>query len=133
MGYYNKIAKRLKEDTEYEKFFMAALDKFGVKSPSQFSDENKKKEFFNYVDKNYKGKSENTMKEVYFAPEGLDSGEIRNTKKALANWFSNSIEVGMTGQPLKRATFDILYDLIDDYAQAFADNYLDNYKDEKSI
>lgn len=133
MGYYNKIAKRLKEDTEYQKFFIAALDKFGVKSPSEFSDENKKKEFFNYVDKNYSAKSEGTLKEGYFTPDGLDSSEIRNAKKALANWFSNSIEIGMTGQPLKRATFDILYDLIDDYAQAFADNYLDNYKDEKSF
>ena len=51
------IVKRLKEDTEYQKFFKSAMDKFGVKSPKELSDK-KKKEFFNYVDKNYKAKSE---------------------------------------------------------------------------
>lgn len=51
------IVKRLKEDSEYQKFFKSAMDKFGVKSPKSLSDK-KKKEFFNYVDKNYKAKSE---------------------------------------------------------------------------
>lgn len=51
------IVKRLKEDTEYQKFFRSAMDKFGVKSPKELSDK-KKKEFFNYVDKNYKAKGE---------------------------------------------------------------------------
>ena len=51
------IVKRLKEDSEYQKFFQAAMKMFGVKSPKELSDK-KKKEFFNYVDKNYKAKSE---------------------------------------------------------------------------
>ena len=51
------IVKRLKEDSEYQKFFKSAMDKFGVKSPKSLSDK-KKKEFFNYVDKNYKAKGE---------------------------------------------------------------------------
>tara|TARA_R100001015_G_C4537629_1_gene102406 strand:+ start:334 stop:732 length:399 start_codon:yes stop_codon:yes gene_type:complete len=42
-----------KEDTEYEKFFRKALKKFGVSNPSEL-DGDKKKEFFDYVDKNYK-------------------------------------------------------------------------------
>ncbi len=42
------------EDTEYEKFFRKALKKFGVTDPSEFDSEEKKKEFFDYVDKNYK-------------------------------------------------------------------------------
>ena len=42
------------EDTEYEKFFRKALKKFGVSDPSEFDSEEKKKEFFDYVDKNYK-------------------------------------------------------------------------------
>lgn len=42
---------------EYEKFFQAALKKFGVKSPSELEGE-KKKEFFDYVDKNWKGDDE---------------------------------------------------------------------------
>ncbi len=37
---------------KYQAFFQKALKKFGVKSPSEL-DKEKRKEFFNYVDKNY--------------------------------------------------------------------------------
>ena len=48
-----------KEDKEaYEKFFNAALKKFGVDSPADFKSDEEKKKFFNYVDKNYKGENE---------------------------------------------------------------------------
>ena len=43
---------------KYQKFFQSALKKFGVDSPADFKDDAKKKEFFNYVDKNYKGDHE---------------------------------------------------------------------------
>lgn len=46
------------EKTAYQKYFEAALEKFGVKSPADFKDEEKKKEFFDYVDKNYKAENE---------------------------------------------------------------------------
>ena len=55
----NKEATGDKE--EYTKFFNAALKKFGVKSPADFKDDAKKKEFFNYVDKNYKGDHEEEL------------------------------------------------------------------------
>ena len=42
---------------KYQAFFNKALKKFNVKSPSELDDV-KKKEFFNYVDKNYKGENE---------------------------------------------------------------------------
>ena len=41
----------------YVKFFQSALKKFGVNSPAELDTE-KKKEFFNYIDKNYKAKDE---------------------------------------------------------------------------
>ena len=41
----------------YVKFFQSALKKYDVTSPAQLSKE-KKKEFFNYIDKNYKAKDE---------------------------------------------------------------------------
>ena len=44
------------EDTKYAKFFSGALKKFGVSSPAELGD--KKKEFFNYVDKNYSADNE---------------------------------------------------------------------------
>tara|TARA_Y100000592_G_C5244957_1_gene210071 strand:- start:148 stop:348 length:201 start_codon:yes stop_codon:yes gene_type:complete len=46
------------EKTAYQKFFQKALDKFGVDSPADFKDEEKKKEFFDYVDANYKADNE---------------------------------------------------------------------------
>jgi len=42
---------------EYEKFFKSALKKFGVSSPAELEDD-KKKEFFNYVDKNWTGEKQ---------------------------------------------------------------------------
>ena len=45
------------EKAEYEKFFRAMLKKYGVKSPAELSDEEKKK-FFNQVDSEYKAKNE---------------------------------------------------------------------------
>ena len=42
---------------EYEKFFRAALKKFGVSEPDKLPDE-KKAEFYNYVDANWKGDNE---------------------------------------------------------------------------
>jgi len=60
------IVKRLKEDSDYQGFFLNALhkhnEKFGTKGISDMSDE-EKKEFFNYVDKNYKGKTE-SLREI---------------------------------------------------------------------
>ena len=56
-----KIMARLEAESgdkeEYEKFFQSALKKFGVESPAELDDE-KKKEFFNYVDANWKGDNE---------------------------------------------------------------------------
>ena len=58
------IAKRLQEDGEYQKFFKAALKKFGVKSPKDFETKENKAEFFDYVDKNYKQKSESLNEDI---------------------------------------------------------------------
>ncbi|MAH44220.1 hypothetical protein CMI37_00215 [Candidatus Pacearchaeota archaeon] len=42
---------------EYQQFFMGALKKFGVSEPDQLPDD-KKKEFYNYVDANWSGDKE---------------------------------------------------------------------------
>ena len=58
---------KLKEDAEnkkfdnFEEFFQSALKKFNVDNPSELSKE-KKKEFFDYVDKNWKGDDEEKEK-----------------------------------------------------------------------
>ena len=46
------------EEGDYEEFFQAAMKKFGISSPDELKDDDKKKEFFNYVDANYKAKKE---------------------------------------------------------------------------
>ena len=45
---------------KYQKLFKALLAKFGVESPDELDDE-KKKEFFNLVDKKHKGKNESNF------------------------------------------------------------------------
>ena len=46
------------EDTEYQKFFKKTLKKFKVDSPADFDSDEKKKEFFDYIDKEWKGDKE---------------------------------------------------------------------------
>jgi len=50
------------EEGDYEDFFQSAMKKFDIKSPADLDDDEKKK-FFNYVDKNYKAKAEGKIKE----------------------------------------------------------------------
>jgi len=52
-----KIGEYNIDEGDYEEFFQKAMKKFGIKSPAELDDEEKKK-FFNYVDANYKGKNE---------------------------------------------------------------------------
>ena len=60
--------KKVEEDElfekseEYQKFFQSALKKFGVDSPAELDDK-KKKEFFDYVDKNWEGENEEDEEE----------------------------------------------------------------------
>ena len=46
------------KEGDYEEFFQKAMKKFGIKSPDELGSDEKKKKFFNYVDKSYKAKSE---------------------------------------------------------------------------
>ena len=55
----NGSHEQMKGDKEeYQKFFNAALKKYGVSSPDDLDDE-KKKDFYNYIDANWKGDNEN--------------------------------------------------------------------------
>ena len=61
LGRYYEIGEVVQEETgdkeEYQKFFRAALKKFGVSEPDELEDD-KKKEFYNYVDANWEGDNE---------------------------------------------------------------------------
>ena len=52
-----KVTKEESKKEKYQKFFQAALKKYGVKSPAELEGD-KNKEFFNYVDKNYEADNE---------------------------------------------------------------------------
>ena len=60
LGRYYEIGEsqepQIKEG-DYDAFFKSAMKKFKISSPDELDDE-KKKEFFNYVDKNYKADNE---------------------------------------------------------------------------
>jgi len=57
-GYMDEEEKDMSPaQKKYQAFFKKALKKFGAESPADLDDE-KKKEFFNYIDKNYKGENE---------------------------------------------------------------------------
>ena len=69
-------------DTEYEKFFMKALKKFGVNEPDELPDD-KKKEFFNYVDKNWKAKGEKAETKIRSTKKGLVDGRTKAYKETV--------------------------------------------------
>ena len=55
------------EKRDYKTFFNAAMKKFNISSPADLKSEKERKEFFNYVDKNFKGSEE----EMYGSEEEL--------------------------------------------------------------
>ena len=58
-NYLDEDPNDLDEDQKaYQAFFKKAMKKFDVESPADFKDEKKKKEFFDYIDKNYKADKE---------------------------------------------------------------------------
>ena len=59
----NEAKSKMQEDKErYQKFFKSALKKFGVSTPAELEGD-KKKEFFDYVDKNYEADNESDQDE----------------------------------------------------------------------
>lgn len=116
------IIKRLKEDTAYQEFFKKAMNKFDISSPTDLKDPVRKKEFFNYVDKNYSAKSEGRLSEDYFPVHSADSPDVKKAKAALANWFKN-IRKNVPG--VFPQVLDELNDLIEDYALAYAEDELE--------
>jgi len=77
-----KVQKGLSEaaksgdDDAYDEFFQAALKKFGVKGIGEL-DKEKKKEFFNYVDKNWKGDKEESGQ----LDEKVNMNDLKDTVK----------------------------------------------------
>lgn len=59
VSYIDAISNLLnEEDSEYDKVFKAAMDKFGISSPDELGSDEERKKFFNYVDSQYVSKGE---------------------------------------------------------------------------
>lgn len=118
------IIKRLQEDTAYQEFFKKAMDKFGINSIGDLSGD-KKKEFFNYIDKNYTAKVE----EGYMPSDSSVSREVQAVGKqidAILGDFSAKFQI--PSQDLSE-----LADLIWDYADEYAESRISSLEDERSF
>jgi len=90
------IEEKKGDKEAYQKFFNSALKKFGVKSPAELKGD-KKKEFFDYVDKNWTGDHEEAFE---FAKEA----KTDSMKEAIAKVWSFS--EGELPPALKKAIDD---------------------------
>lgn len=120
------IIHRLKEDTAYQEFFKKAMDKFGISSIGDLQGDNKK-EFFNYIDKNYKAKDETN--EGYMPSDSSISREVSGIGDkidTMLGFFSSRF--GVPSQKLSE-----LGDLIWDYANEYADSRAKDLEDERSF
>ena len=79
------------KEGDYDAFFQKAMKKFGIKSPAELDDE-KKKEFFNYVDKNYSAKNETVN-------EGINSSGYSQLKRHL---HSATLAIGVLNRAYKQ-------------------------------
>ena len=108
---------------EYEKFFNSALKKFKIDSPADLKTDAKKKEFFNYVDKNYKAKEEESdlqEAEIEFDPQDfkqnrgpISNKDVADTVKDLQKKFP-----GIKGKKTGKYTIKFDHQSTTDYAKA---------------
>ena len=72
--------KVLNTEEEYKDFFAKAMKKFGISSPSELSGD-KEKEFYDYIDKNWKGKKEDVSKMQEWISANGDRRRVKEQDK----------------------------------------------------
>jgi hypothetical protein len=77
--------------SEYQKFFASALEKFGVKSPADFKTDEKKKEFFNYIEKNWKGEKTEEINPQFKNLDKIVDGHAEKISEANAFLKARSV------------------------------------------
>lgn len=95
------------EESEYQTFFNSALKKFGITDINQLSD-TKKKEFFNYIDNNFKTKNEKDIDETS-SISAMGGGDGYNTPGA----FSRPGEDQKKKRALKGNEWEIVGENVD--------------------
>ncbi len=120
------IVKRLQEDTAYQEFFKKAMGKFGINSIGELDGE-KKKEFFNFIDKNYKADKETN--EGYMPNDSSISREVQGVGNKIDAMLGNlSSRFKVPSQDLSK-----LADMIWDYADAYAESRAQDLDAERSF
>jgi len=124
-GIQEKVNEGSKE--EYQKFFNAAMKKFGIDSPADLKSDEEKKKFFDYVDKNYKGEKDEEVQKLHQqlfpetkVKEGLeDSPNSANSQHLCAknvvheNWGNGTPISGQHAEPDANgdiAWYDVMFE-----------------------
>ena len=75
-----------KHDKDYEEFFNKAMKKFGISSPADLKTDEKKKEFFDYVDKNFKAKNEEVeLDEKQHTGKSMGMDKVKSKVQAMSS------------------------------------------------
>lgn len=120
------IVKRLQEDAAYQEFFKKAMGKFGINSIGELDGE-KKKEFFNFIDKNYKAEKETN--EGYMPNDSSISKDVQFWGAKIDTILGNfSSRFKVPSQDLSK-----LADLIWDYADAYAESRIEGLEGDRSF
>ena len=114
-----------KHDKDYDEFFDKAMKKFGISSPADLKTDEKKKEFFDYVDKNFKAKNE----EVELDEETAAMGSAKMSKSSVAtstpsgSLSKSPVATSTSSKGLPKSTIDALkgVSLPPDFPSSFPD------------
>ena len=121
---HDSLMESLDEET-YDEFFAKAMKKFGISSPADLKDEKKKKEFFNYVDKNYKAKDESVEEEEMSDAEMKQREKIVKGLKKSKKEFEDRYGEKAMDVMYATATKMAMKDSVDyDEANAIIERYL---------
>ena len=121
---HDSLMESLDEET-YDEFFAKAMKKFGISSPADLKDEKKKKEFFNYVDKNYKAKDESVEEEEMSDAEMKQREKIVKGLKKSKKEFEDRYGEKAMDVMYATATKMAMKDSVDyDEANAIIEKYL---------
>ena len=107
--------KILEGSKEYQEFFKKALKKFGVSSPAEFKSDEEKKKFFDYVDKNYKGKNESVTVKEYV--EQLTEGKKGKYKSKKSSKITSEINKVLKRE--KKEGYDDVVKQINEFLKMF--------------
>ena len=94
-----EIKTVMDDKEEYQKVFQKALKKFGVKGIGDFKDQEKKKEFFNYIDKNYTADAEKEAIDMKAKAQNKKLKDAEGEEEPKGKKMGNVVVHGETVKP----------------------------------